>query len=498
MPAHVYQSSFEPNTEWSEQFAQGAEIRDYWTRIARKYDVYKYLKLSQKVEELRWDEQKSVWQVKVHNLITDETYVHETDFVITAIGRFNAWKLPDYEGMKDFKGLLRHASNWDPNFDPTGKKVAVIGNGASGIQLVANIQKRVGRLDHYARNKTWIAASFAGDSTSIEPIPVAPEIRESFKDPKEYLKFRKDMEEKYWREFTSWLKGSERNKKAQEDFVKLMEVRLAKKPELLKSLIPDFSPHCRRLTPGPGYFEAITEDNVDYVQTHIKRFTETGIETLDGQHREVDAIFCATGANVDSIPPFSIIANGKDLTKLWSEDGEYGFPYSYLGVATPGFPNLLLLHGPNGSGRAGTVPHNVEVQTTLYAKILRKVSREGIKTMQPSKRAADDFIQYSDAFFQTTVLSENCSSWYNGGKPGSRIHGLWPGSAALVTMVAREPRWEDWEYEYLSGTGNRLAWYFGKGSTRMEADPEFDITSYLRVPAEIDLRDLHESWWNVP
>ncbi|KAI0136204.1 hypothetical protein BJ170DRAFT_698949 [Xylariales sp. AK1849] len=498
VPAHVYQTSFEPNTQWSEQFAQGAEIKDYWTGIARKYDVYKYLKLSQRVEELSWDEAKAIWQVRVQNLSTAQVYVYEADFVLTAIGRFNAWKLPEYEGRKDFKGLLRHASNWDPNFDPTGKRVAVIGNGASGIQLVANIQKRVARLDHYARNKTWIAASFAGDSTSIEPIPLPPDTKESFKDPKEYVKWRKDLEEKYWREFSSWLRGSEKNDRAREDFIQLMQGRLAKKPELLKNLVPDFSPHCRRLTPGPGYFEAITEDNVEYIQTHIKRFTETGIETVDGKHREVDAVFCATGANVDSIPPFSIIAHGKDLTKLWGEGGEYGFPYSYLGFATPGFPNLLFLHGPNGSGRAGTVPHNVEVQVTLFAKILRKVAREGIKTIQPSKKAVDDFVQYSDAFWKTTVLSENCSSWYNGGKPGARIHGLWPGSAALVTIVSRNPRWEDWEYEYLSDTGNRLAWYFGNGSTRMEADLGYDITSYLKDPADIDLRDLHESWWNVP
>ncbi|KAI1858746.1 uncharacterized protein JN550_012496 [Neoarthrinium moseri] len=497
VPAHVYQTSFEPNTQWSEQFAQGAEIRDYWTGIAQKYDVYKYLRLSQKVEELKWDDERSLWLVQVHKLGTGEVYTHEADFVITAIGRFNAWKLPNYPGIDDFKGLLRHASNWDPTFDPAGKKVAVIGNGASGIQLVANIQKRVQHLDHYARNKTWIAASFAGDSTSIEPIPLPDNTKELFKDPKEYLNWRKDVEEKYWREFDSWIKGSEKNEKSREDFIKLMEVRLAKKPELVKSLIPDFSPHCRRLTPGPGYFEAITEDNVEYIQAHIKRFTETGIETVDGKHREVDAVFCATGANVDSVPPFSIIAKGKDIRKLWSEDGEYGFPYTYLGYATPGFPNLLFLHGPNGSGRAGTVPHNVEVQITSFARILRKLAREGIKSIQPSKKAADDFIQYSDAFFKTTVLSENCSSWYNGGRPGARIHGLWPGSASLYSILSRDPRWEDWEYEYLSDTGNRLVWYFGTGRTRAEADPEFDITSYLKVPEEIDLKALHEGWWKV-
>ncbi|KAI1480393.1 FAD/NAD(P)-binding domain-containing protein [Daldinia eschscholtzii] len=498
VPAHVYQTSFAPNVNWSEQFAQGREIRDYWQGLARKYGVYQYLKFSQRVEELRWDEKKSVWNVKVHNLSTGETSSEEFDFVLTAIGRFNAWKLPDYPGINDFKGLLRHASNWDPNFDPTGKRVAIIGNGASGIQLTANIQKQVKHLDHYARNRTWVTASFAGDETSIEPIPISPELRESFKDPKEYVKWRKELESKYWRGFSSWLKGSELNEKSREEFAELMRKRVARKPELIDRIIPDFSPHCRRLTPGPNYFEAITEDNVDYIQTPIKRFTETGIETADGVHREVDAIFCATGANRDMVPPFSIWAHGKDLSKLWEQDGEYGFPYTYLGAATPGFPNLGFIHGPHGSGRSGTVPHSVEVQVTFYAKLLRKVAREGIKTIQPSRKAADDFVQYSDAFFETTVLSENCSSWYNSGRPGSRIHGLWPGSAAHVTIIYREPRWEDWEYEYLSESGNRLAWYFGVGSTLKEQDPNVDIVPYIKDPATIDLRDLHESWWDLP
>ncbi|KAI0013333.1 FAD/NAD(P)-binding domain-containing protein [Xylariaceae sp. FL0662B] len=498
IPAHVYQSSFEPNTNWSEQFAQGAEIKEYWQHVARKYDVYQYLKLSHQVEELRWDESRAVWNVKVQNLNTGETFNQEADFVLTAIGRFNAWKLPDYPGLNDFKGHLRHASNWDPTFNPAGKKVAVIGNGASGIQLVANLQKHVQRLDHYARNKTWIAASFAGDETSIVPKPISPELRESFKDPNEYIKYRKQLETKYWRGFSSWLKGSDTNEQSKEAFIKILESRLAKKPELIKNLIPDFSPHCRRLTPGPGYFEAITESNVEYIQTPIKRFTETGIETSDGQHREVDAIFCATGANVDMVPPFSIWAYGKDLTSLWRQDGEYGFPYTYLGLATPGFPNLGFLHGPNSAGKSGTLPHGVEVQTTFYAKLLRKVSSEGIKTIRPSQKAADEFVQYSDAFFKTTVLSENCSSWYNGGKPGGRIHGLWPGSATQLTIILRNPRWEDWEYEYLSETGNRFAWYFGVGSTKKEEDPDADVTPYIRDPATIDLRDIHESWWDIP
>ncbi|KAI1491258.1 hypothetical protein F5X96DRAFT_484518 [Biscogniauxia mediterranea] len=498
IPAHVYQTSFEPNPQWSEEFAQGKEIREYWQHIARKYEVYKHLKLAHKVESLEWKEEEGVWEIEVTDLKSKTTSTQIADFVITAIGRFNAWKLPDYPGIEDFQGFLRHASNWDPEYDVTGKRVAVIGNGASGIQLVSNIQPRVAQLDHYARNRTWIAASFAGDATSIKPKLIPEDLKESFKDPAVYVKWRKEFEDKYWRGAETWIKGSNRNIDDRKKITEHMRQHLHRKPEMLDSLIPDFDPHCRRLTPGPDYLEAITADNVDYIQTHIKRFTKTGIETVDGKHREVDAIFCATGANVDMIQPFRIKARGKELSSLWKRGGDPGFPYTYLGTATPGFPNLLFLHGPNASGRSGSIPHSVESQVTFFSKILRKVGREGIKSITPSQRATDDFVEYSDAFFKTTVLSENCSSWYNGATPGGRIHGLWPGSGAHVGIVQREPRWEDWEYEYLHGSGNRFLWYFGKGTTKKEADPSSDMTSYIKDPATIDLRDLQESWWSIP
>lgn len=278
-----------------------------------------------------------------------------------------------------------------------------------------------------------------------------------------------------------------------------MRARLSKKPEILDDLIPDFSPNCRRLTPGPGYLEALQEDNVDFIRQGIKCFTATGIETIDGKHREVDAVFCATGANGDMIPPFAIHANGKELAEVWSPDGEHGFPYTYLGAATPDFPNLLFIHGPHGTGPSGTVPHSVEAQVTYYAKILRKASREGIKSLVPKKKAADDFVEYSDAFFSRTVLADGCSSWYNGGRPGSRIHGIWPGSSAHATAIRRDPRWEDWDYEYLDDSqGNRFLWYFGNGGTKAEQQEGTDMTTYLDLPENLDLKSVHERWWDLP
>ncbi|ORY14519.1 hypothetical protein BCR34DRAFT_672469 [Clohesyomyces aquaticus] len=497
IPAHVYQSTFSPNTQWSEQFAAGSEIREYWQSRAKKHDVYRYVKLGHRLEDASWDDGSSEWRVTVHDLRGKKTTVETFDFVILAIGRFNAWKLPDYPGMDQFKGLLRHTSNWDQSFNPAGKKIAVIGNGASGLQVVPNLQLSAMHITHFARSPTWIATSWAGDERTFEAQPIPKPQRESFKNDETYLAFRKELEEKYWRRFRGMLRGSKENEEIKQLFTEIMKKRVEDKPELLEGLIPEFSPHCRRLTPGPGYLEALTKENAELVQTRIKRFTPTGIETIDGKHRSFDAIFCATGANIDLVPPFSVKARGVNLKDAWKPDGKFGFPYTYLGVATPGFPNLLFLAGPHATGPSGTVPHSVETQLALYAKILRKVSSQGIKSIVPSKAAADDFVDYCDAYFPTTVLTDNCSSWNNGGVPGARIHGLWPGSAAHITIVRREPRWEDWEYEHISNSGNRFA-YFGNGWTRREVDEGADLTNYLKPPSKVDLRDIHESWWDLP
>lgn len=499
LPSHVYQSTVEPKTDWSDVFSQGAEIRDYWQSTARKHGLYDKAKFSHRVEDTEWQAESGTWRVKSRNLITGEAVTQDVDFIITAIGRFNHWKLPDYPGIDDYKGVLRHASNWDQSFDPKGKRVAVIGNGASGIQLVTSLQKVVERLDNYARNKTWIAGSWAGDVRESGPQPIPEDLKASFKDdPQTYLAYRKAIEDKYWRTFPAFLRGSELNDSLTAASTKIMRERLARNPKLAEEIIPDFPPNCRRLTPGPGYLEAITESNVDYIRTPIQKFTETGIETVDGKHREVDAVFCATGHNVDMVPPFPIRANGKNIQDLWAPEGEFGSPYTYLGLSAPGFPNLLFIGGPHAIGGSGTVPQGTEVMVTYLAKVLRKVSQEGIKSITPKQKATDDFIEYADVFFAKTVLSDNCSSWYNGGRPGSRIHGLWPGSAAHVTRARRDPRWEDYDYEYLDKEQNRFWWYLGNGLTAKELDPEADITSYLKIPAEIDLRTAYEGWWDLP
>ena len=293
-----------------------------------------------------WNDEEAKWSLQLRDVKSGEQRYESFDFLVPAIGHFNAWKLPDYPGINKFRGHLRHSSNWDPSFDPTGKRVAVIGNGASGIQVTPEMQKVAKHVDHYARSRTWIAGSFNGTKDRLgTPMYFSPEQLKSFEDPQVYLKFRKELEGSYWRRFGIIFKDSPQSKQAKEDFKKLMASRLPNNPEILEALVPEFSPHCRRLTPGPGYLEALAKENVSFIQTPIARFTETGIETIDGKHREVDAVICSTGANVDFAPPFPIVSNGVDLSQAYKPTGLFGFPYSYLGLGVPGFPNFLFIHG---------------------------------------------------------------------------------------------------------------------------------------------------------
>ena len=498
VPAHVYQSTFEPNIGWTEEYAQGSEIRDYWQRVARKYRVYERLRVNTKVIAADWVKENAQWRLALEDIAAARAYTEDFDVVILAIGRFNAWKLPEYPGIELYSGSLRHASNWDPDFDPQGKSVAVIGNGASGIQVVASLQKSVRQLDHYARNPTWIAGSFGGEGEGrkLEPTYYSPETLRSFEDPEVYLEFRKKFEEKFYKRFDTVLRHSEGNKKLKEEFKSLMAERIKEKPELLEHILPDFSPNCRRLTPGPGYLEALTQSNVDFIRTPIAKFTTNGIVTTDGVERKVEAVICCTGANTDMLPPFPITVPGVgSLQNAWTPD-----PYTYLGAATPSFPNLVFVAGPNGTGFSGTVPNQIETQTTYIAQLLRKVTAQRIKTFVPSKAATDDFVAYSDAFFARTVWTEGCSSWANGGRPGARIHGHWPGSASHLNFVRRNPRWEDWEWTYGPETKNRFA-YFGNGRTSEElpgdADAHPDLVKYLKRPDSIDLRIYHEEWFDI-
>jgi hypothetical protein len=208
------------------------------------------LRLSTKVTGSYWEPQRAQWRLELD--AQGGRSVEHFDFVIQAIGRFNSFQMPQYPGMELYKGRLFHSSDWDDSFDATGKRVATIGNGASGIQVTPALQKIAKHIDHYARSPTWIGGAFTPDLKERQdgPMPISPETRAAFCDEDVYLPYRKKLEDGFYRTFAGIIAESETSKQQPKKFKNLMKDRLENvgRPDLLPKLIPTFPPHCRRLT----------------------------------------------------------------------------------------------------------------------------------------------------------------------------------------------------------------------------------------------------------
>lgn len=265
-------------------------------------------------------------------------------------------------------------------------------------------------------------------------------------------------------------------------FKAMMKKRLAKKPEIVDALTPSFAVGCRRLTPGPGYLEALVEDNVDFISTPISSISENAIHLSDGKKVEIGALVCATGFNSSSRPPFEVYGqNGVSLQKRFTP-----YPETYLTMGVDGFPNFFMMLGPNSAIGSGSLTMMIETEGDYIIKCIRKLQKEDYVTIAPKVARVKDFVEYCNEYFKKTVYMDECNSWYrsDGGK-GDRITGLWPGSTLHCLETLRAPRWEDFEFE--SKDENRLRW-LGNGwsVTQLEGgDPAWYLEpSMVDVPTE--------------
>jgi len=243
-----------------------------------------------------------------------------------------------------------------------------------------------------------------------------------------------------------------------------MAKKLAKKPEVMDALEPSWPPGCRRLTPGPGYLEALVEDNVNFISTKIKRITTSGIETVDGKQRDVDLIICATGFDTSLKQPMPLIGrDGASLNDIWRDH-----PESYLGIFPPEMPNMMRFIGPNGACGTGGLLLVIERACEYMIQVVQKAQREYIKTVVPKAEAIRMFVQHTDHYFEKTIYTQPCKSWMKRGNERGRIVTIWPGSAIHILEAYKHPRWEDFDYTYCPETSdNHLRW-LGNGLTALQ------------------------------
>ncbi|KAF8079146.1 FAD/NAD-binding domain-containing protein [Lyophyllum atratum] len=511
IPSHAYQLTFENNTNWSAFYAPGPEIRAYLDHVVDKYKLRPFIKLRHRITGAKYDEGTGKWHLKVRRPLpgsateqgdhivwdwkTDfEEFDDIADVVLAGLGPLSRWSWPDIEALESFEGEVLHSAQWEMGENGKGgwqdtvkdwgdKRVGVIGVGSSAIQIVPALQSRVKHVTNYVRGRTWLSAPFVRDrllslagGEEVSNYVFTEEDKKKFQDPAYYKDFRWQLECELNGANPATLRGTPLQEGAKIVFREDMMKKLAKKPWIADHLIPDFAPCCRRLTPGPGYLEALCADNVDFVPTDITRITPTGIDTGDGKHQDLDIIICATGFDTSFLFDFPILGRGgEDLSKRFDPH-----PRTYLSVATDGFPNWFQCLGPNAAVGAGSLLLVCERQVDYAVAATLKLQREHLKSIDVKPEAVNDFDAYLESYFPSTVYSEKCRSWYKGGKVEGRVMALWPGSALHAARALTHPRWEDFNYELLDGPVKNRFYWFGDGQTIDDKDPNGDKAWYLK------------------
>lgn len=397
VPSHLYSFSFEQNPDWSRRFSVWSEIGQYLRDTTRKYGLYPHIKFNTSLKAAYFDEASGLWTVET----SKGTFT--ANHVISAVGPLSNPAIPKIKGMRNFKGKTFHSATWDHNYDLKGKKVAVIGTGASAIQFVPEIAKEVAELNLFQRTAPWVVPKPDRAFLDIE--------KKAFRHVPLWQKATRASI--YWSQelfLNMFLSTDSRLGPVAESLSKAYARLTIKDPVKRAKVIPDYSIGCKRLLLSSNYFPALGRDNVNIVTDGIEKVTADSVITKDGSEHKVDAIIFGTGFQV-SEPMMGIEVkglNGKDLRETW---GETGFE-SYLGTTIAGFPNLYTLAGTNtGIGHTSLV-FMIESQVNYIMQALRKMDHQQIKYLDVRQSVQDSFNVGLQQKMEGTVWTSGCNSWY--------------------------------------------------------------------------------------
>jgi 4-hydroxyacetophenone monooxygenase len=403
----TYEYSFEKNYPWSEYFGRGAEVRDYLEHISRKYGVYENTRFERDLVNATFDEERGIWVLELKTPEGAETI--ETNVLVNCLGTFANPKLPSFEGQELFEGQTIHPARWPDGLDLTGKRVAIVGNGSTGVQILSRIAEDAAQVSVFQRTPQWIAPR-AKYGQSVEP-----EIRWLLDSFPGYWNWWRYMAiaalfgtHGFLTADEEWIaKGGHFNPmsdKLREDLIAYIKAEVGDRQDLIDHLIPDYMPFARRPVVDNGWYRALTRDNVELVCDPIARLTPTGIVTQDGTERAVEVIITATGYDVAKYlwPARYLGAGGLDVQDFWSKDGAR----AYLGMMIPHFPNMFMLYGPNSqpvSGGTG-LPVWYVVWASYVAKCLTRMLETGASTVEVTQEAFEAINKDLDVEAAKTIL----------------------------------------------------------------------------------------------
>ncbi|HEY9216701.1 MAG TPA: NAD(P)/FAD-dependent oxidoreductase [Phenylobacterium sp.] len=426
---HMYSYSFEPNHLWPQHFSTQPVLLDYFRGVADRYGLRKKIRFQTSVEEMTWDEDAGLWRVSVQTA-DGRRQLLEAQAVICAVGQLNRPRLPDIPGRDSFEGTAFHSAQWRHDVDLTGKKVAVIGTGASAFQFVPEIAPQVAELKVFQRTPPWCF-----------PTPHYHEnVAEGFKWLLEHVPYY----DKWYRFFLFWMATdgllpavradaewngpptavSAQNLMFREMMAQALAGQVADRPDLVEKVVPTYPVGGKRALLDNGvWLEALKRPNVTLIADPIVEVTPTGLRTEDGARHDVDVLIYGTGFHASRfLWPMKIKGRGgRDLHDTWAGD-----PRAYLGMTTPGFPNLFMIYGPNTNIVVnGSIIFFSECSVRYIIGCLRLLAETGVRSLEPRREVFQAFNEKVDAANRLMAWgSPNVTSWYK--NDAGRVTQNWP------------------------------------------------------------------------
>jgi cation diffusion facilitator CzcD-associated flavoprotein CzcO len=430
VPSPLYSFSYELNPAWSRLFAPQQEIWEYLRGCAAKYGIDDHIRYGSRVESMEWDDADRAWTVRAAG--GDR---HRARAVISGAGALHIPSYPEISGIDAFSGASFHSSRWDPSVDLTGKRVAVIGTGASAIQLVPTVAGQAARLAVFQRTPPWIeprpdTAIPTGLQTALRTGPGAARA----------LRYAV-----YWGLETRAL-GFAVNPRLMTPLQAMSRKHLERQvqdPGLRARLTPDYTIGCKRILVSSDYYPALQKPNVDLVTHAISEIVPSGVVTTDGVVHEADVLIFATGFRViDAATELNVTGRGgAKLKDVWALGAE-----AFRGITVPGFPNLFMLLGPNTGLGHTSVVFMIETQVQHVLSCLRLLSSEQASTIEARAAATR---KYNDALqrrLRRAVWSAGgCRSWYLDDAGINRA--IWPGFSFEYWARTRRARRADYQVQ---------------------------------------------------
>lgn len=408
VPSALYSYSFAPNPHWSRMFAEQAEIKAYIKDTAERYGVMPFVELNHEMLETTWDNKQKHWIVKTN------AGVFFARFVVMACGPMHEPVYPDIKGLKTFKGMTFHSAGWRHDYDLQGKRVAVIGTGASAIQFVPKIQPQVGKLTLIQRTPQWVLPKLD---------QALPKVAQTlFK----HVPFTQQTLRGGVYGIFETLNGSMQHPQLMKKIQRLALYNLNRAvpdEELRNKLMPDFIIGCKRILQSNDWYPALVQPNVDVVRSGIREIKGNTIITSDGGTHEVDAIILATGFEISAPQVLNRVRgrSGKTIAELWQ-----GSPEGYMGTMTADCPNGFLMFGPNlaVSSSAFII---IEAQLNYIVDALKQVRAQKIKTIEVDPENQQEFnLKVQDALQDSVWNTGGCQSYFI--DANGRNSTIWPWS----------------------------------------------------------------------